>query len=348
MLLAAPLPLADSSPVLAALLVSLARSQRVAEELARGGRLEQLLALAVGPGEVAVAACPGEAERTPPPLVAAAATPAGGLGAGDAQLWQLLRAMAEHDSPPLRARFAPSLERLARLLMVRGSRDGWNRLCRVNGAPLACLRWCSQASPLPHVQGGGLPPSAFAEALGCLACLDLPGHDYAALLRSTRLHTFLAGLLRGGGGGSAAPEEPRAALGGGAVLAEAVQAAGVLCADAACAEMMAGTGLVSWAIVGRRGRRGRCTHSSPPGKWQRTAGPVLPHGLPRWDQAPRAPCMQVDSLYGLMVERAEDEGLVLTTTGATARMLAQVGGPRSQGGPESGPELHVCASYQRG
>ena len=105
MLMAAELPLAASSLELAALLVSLAGSQRVAEEMARGGRLEQLLELAVGPAE----------PRQPSDAPDAAA---GGAGSGDELLWKLLRTMAAHDSEPLRARFGPALPRLARLLMV--------------------------------------------------------------------------------------------------------------------------------------------------------------------------------------------------------------------------------------
>lgn len=121
MLLAAPLPLESSSPVLAALLISLAASQRVAEELSRGGRLEQMLALAVGPAEPALAAgAPGEAEaRQGSSAQQQQQQGLGGPGAEDELLWRLLRALAEQDSEPLRARFAPALERLARLLMVR-------------------------------------------------------------------------------------------------------------------------------------------------------------------------------------------------------------------------------------
>lgn len=122
MLLAAPLPLESSNPVLAALLISLAASQRVAEELSRSGRLEQMLALAVGPAEPAMAAgIPREAEATQASTAQQQQQQQrlGGPGAEDELLWRLLRALAEHDSEPLRARFAPALERLARLLMVR-------------------------------------------------------------------------------------------------------------------------------------------------------------------------------------------------------------------------------------
>lgn len=144
LLLAAPRPLAASSPQLAALLVSLAGSCRVAEELSRCGRLEQLLALAAGPAEplpVAAAAAAGEAApgSLPPAPVA------GGPGAGDELLWRLLRAMAEHESEPLRARFAPALERIARLVAVRreGEKGAWRgdrsaALCRCMAAPLLC------------------------------------------------------------------------------------------------------------------------------------------------------------------------------------------------------------------
>lgn len=78
-------------------------------------------------------------------------------------------------------------------------------------------------------QAGRLPPAAFAEALGCFACLDIPGHDHAQLLRATQLHTFLAQLARGNSS---------------AVLPEVVQAVGLLCSGAACAEMIASAGLV--------------------------------------------------------------------------------------------------------
>ncbi len=130
MLLAAPLPLEASSPVLAALLISLAASQRAAEELSRGGRLEQMLALAVGPAEPPAAGGLGAAAEQ-----AQSSSPhqqqqqqqqqqLGGPGAEDELLWRLLRALAEHDCEPLRARFAPTLERLARLLMVRDCECG--------------------------------------------------------------------------------------------------------------------------------------------------------------------------------------------------------------------------------
>jgi hypothetical protein len=130
MLMVAPHPLGSSCPELPALLVSLAGSMRVAEEMARGGRLEQLLALVVGPAEPAALAAqealPGAGQRpTGDAYGAAGTTPrtasAGGPAAGDERLWQLLRAMAEHESEPLRARFAPAVERIASLLMVRRS-----------------------------------------------------------------------------------------------------------------------------------------------------------------------------------------------------------------------------------
>ena len=118
LLLAAPAPLAATAPELAALLISLAGSTRVAEELSRCGRLEQLLARAVGPAEPApVAAQPaGSSAAGGDP---GAPSTAGGPGAGDELLWRLLRTLAGHDSEPLRARFAPALERVARLLVVR-------------------------------------------------------------------------------------------------------------------------------------------------------------------------------------------------------------------------------------
>lgn len=103
MLMAAELPLTASSRELAALLVSLAGSQRVAEELARGGRLEQLLDLVVGPAE-------------PVQSLAAADAGACGPGAGDELLWKLLQTLASHDSEPVRALFGPALLRLAWIL----------------------------------------------------------------------------------------------------------------------------------------------------------------------------------------------------------------------------------------
>ncbi|KAL4434411.1 hypothetical protein ABPG75_000852 [Micractinium tetrahymenae] len=189
MLLTAELPLAASSRELAALLVSLAESQRVAEELARGGRLEQLLEFAVGPAE---------------PMQSAADAAAGGFGAEDELLWKLLRAMAVHDSEPLRARFGPALPRVVQLLM-----------------------------------SGTLPPAAFLEALGCLAQLDIPGYNYASLLRSTGLHDFLAQLAAAGGTGAAGACSDQAA-----VLLEVLQAIGVMCANETCASMLAAAGLV--------------------------------------------------------------------------------------------------------
>lgn len=120
MLAGAPLPLAASSPELAALLTSLAGSMRVAEGLAKCGTLGLLLGLLLE----------GPAEPPPPgsgqPSAAAAGAgqheqhrQQGGPACGDELLWRLLRCMAEHDSEQLRARFGPALERIARLLMVR-------------------------------------------------------------------------------------------------------------------------------------------------------------------------------------------------------------------------------------
>lgn len=82
------------------------------------------------------------------------------------------------------------------------------------------------------MQARRLPPAAFSEALGCLASLDIPGYDYSQLLRATRLHTFLAELARSDSS---------------AVQSEVVEAVGLLCSDAASAEMLASAGLVSWA-----------------------------------------------------------------------------------------------------
>ncbi|EFN51738.1 hypothetical protein CHLNCDRAFT_139946 [Chlorella variabilis] len=218
MLTAAQPPLAATCPELAALSISLACSARVAEEMARGGRLEQLLDLAVGPAEPAPApqqglpegaeaegaqpaaalAEGGEAGGAQPPAAAlpplAAPAAAAGPLAEDELAWKLLRALGEHDSEPVRARFAPALPRMGRLVMA-----------------------------------GSLPPAAFAEALGCLSCLDIPGYHYAQLLRDTQLHTFLADLLAG----SDAVEQEQ-----GDVALSAVQAVAVLCADEECAGML--------------------------------------------------------------------------------------------------------------
>ena len=108
---------------------------------------------------------------------------------------------------------------------------GWHKsrvclLCLL--LDLACrLSWWASA-----LCNAGLPPAAFSEALGCLASLDIPGYDYSQLLRATRLHTFLAELARGDSS---------------AVQSEVVEAVGLLCSDAASAEMLASAGLVSWA-----------------------------------------------------------------------------------------------------
>lgn len=103
---------------------------------------------------------------------------------------------------------------------------------------------CTCALPLLLycVQAGTLPPTVFAEALACLACLDIPGHDYAQLMCSTGIHTFLAELATAGGGCPAGQDS---------VLLGVVEAVGVLCADEACAGMLASAGLVS-----RQARRG--------------------------------------------------------------------------------------------
>ena len=92
------------------------------------------------------------------------------------------------------------------------------------------------------MQAGTLPPTVFAEALACLACLDIPGHDYAQLMCSTGIHTFLAELATAGGGCPAGQDS---------MLLGVVEAVGVLCADEACAGMLASAGLVS-----RQERRG--------------------------------------------------------------------------------------------
>jgi len=83
-----------------------------------------------------------------------------------------------------------------------------------------------------------------------LARLDVPGHDYSLLLRSTGLHSFLADLTTfctgagssGGGNGGSIP--PGLIADPDAVLLEVVEAAGVLCVDEACAGMLAAAGLV--------------------------------------------------------------------------------------------------------
>ena len=99
-------------------------------------------------------------------------------------------------------------------------------------------------------QSGALPAPAFLEALGCLARLDIPSFDYAGLLRATQLPAFLAGLVAangaagagggGGGGGSGGSAAERSS-----VLLAVVEAVGVLCADEACAGVLASAGLVS-------------------------------------------------------------------------------------------------------
>lgn len=86
-----------------------------------------------------------------------------------------------------------------------------------------------------QAQGDSLTPAVFVEALGCVACLDIPGYDYAQLLHDTQLHSFLAELATSNS--SLADHE--------AVLLEIVEATGVLCANEACAGMLASAGLVS-------------------------------------------------------------------------------------------------------
>lgn len=97
------------------------------------------------------------------------------------------------------------------------------------------------------LQARRLPPAAFAEALGCFACLDIPGHDYSHLLRATGLHTFLAELARGDSS---------------AVQPEVVEAVGLLCSDAASAEMLSSAGLVSsgWRWCVPAGYQGKGQH----------------------------------------------------------------------------------------
>ena len=121
MLLASRHPYSTTCPELAALLISLAGSVRVAEELGRGGRLEQLLELALGPGAGAAAAAgapeAAEAEMTESSAAAPPVT-CGGVGAGDELLWRLLRTVAGHESEALRPRFGPALRCMASLLVV--------------------------------------------------------------------------------------------------------------------------------------------------------------------------------------------------------------------------------------
>lgn len=116
--------------------------------------------------------------------------------------------------------------------------------------------------PLTHnaahcPQAGALPPAAFTEALGCFASLDIPGHDYATLLRSTSLPAFLAQLAAGAGAGGGTEED--------AILLEVVHAVGVLCADAECAEMLAVAGLVSWEAEERVQGRGEAIEAAGAG-----------------------------------------------------------------------------------
>jgi hypothetical protein len=111
------------------------------------------------------------------------------------------------------------------------------------------------------VQAAPLPPTVFAEALACLACLDIPGHDYARLMRSTGIHRFLADLASAGGGNAAGQDS---------VLLAVVEAVGVLCADEACAGMLAASGLV------RRPRRTGLAHVC----WR------------EWEDLPRLPLCQ--------------------------------------------------------
>lgn len=72
----------------------------------------------------------------------------------------------------------------------------------------------------------------FLEVLGCLANLDIPAFDYAALLAATGLHDVLARHAAA----AATPDD---------VLLEVVMATGVLCADEAAASLLVETGLVS-------------------------------------------------------------------------------------------------------
>jgi hypothetical protein len=234
MLLRASSPLATTSPELAALAISLAGNARLAEEMARLGRLEQLLVLVLGPVDAAphpppaassasgaaagswqeeagAAAADSEAPGNQPEeqqqlqedAAQSSQRPAGGPGWNDELLWKLLQCMAQHDSEPLRLRFGPALARMAALITA-----------------------------------GSLPQPVFAAALGCLAWLDIPWHDYSQLLAATQLHTFLAQLAAHGGGGFEEQSWER-------MRVDLVHALGVLCACEASAEMLVSAGLVS-------------------------------------------------------------------------------------------------------
>ena len=141
--------------------------------------------------------------------------------------------------------------------------------------------------PLNCVQAGCLPPNVFAEALACLACLDIPGHDYAHLLRSTGIHTFLAELATAGGGGGAADQD--------SVLLGVVEATGVLCADEACAGMLASAGLVSAGLELAGQELAQLWHEL--GGFARivsastvTLHPALQHALPTVPPCPAGAC----------------------------------------------------------
>lgn len=236
MLIRASSPLAATSPELAALVISLAGNARLAEEMARLGRLEQLLALVLGPVDAAPqtqapaassgngAAAAGSQQEEARAAAANSETmnhlseeqqqlqedaaqplqpPAGGPGWNDELLWKLLQCMAQHESEPLRLRFRPALARMAVLITA-----------------------------------GSLSQPVFAAALGCLAWLDIPGHDYSQLLAATQLHTFLAQLAAHGGDSFEEQSWER-------MRVDLVHALGVLCACEASAEMLVSAGVVS-------------------------------------------------------------------------------------------------------
>ena len=160
--------------------------------------------------------------------------------------------------------------------------------------------------------------------MGCLACLDVPGYDYALLLAGTQLHAFLASLLAAGGAGA-----------GAGLLLSAVGAVGLLCADEACAHMLADAGLVRekggaagrwisshhavcvWRRVlwaGTGSRRLPCSHLES--NECRTPARLLDLRSPHPSQ--------VESLHALMMARMDggDSAWVLATTTAAARCLA--------------------------
>lgn len=177
----------------------------------------------------------------------------------------------------------------------------------------------------PHLQARCQPPAAFAEALGCFACLDIPGHDYAQLLRATSLHTFLAELASGDSS---------------AVQPEVVEAVGLLCSDAASAEMLVFAGLVRGVCLcgpagGLQGRHAlaRSQIVKQQCAWVQvtaTHRKELLAFLPPLAAPFRPPhlalcsCPQVESLHTLMLHRVDDDDFVLATTVAAARLLAQV------------------------